>query len=76
MFEGAIGTHLRTSQRSLLLLGPRQVGKSTLLQSLQPDDETLPRVARKILVFLGDRPQRIDGVEVLPLRTFLDELPA
>jgi len=38
-------------------------------------DDVLPRVSRKILVFLGDRPQRIDGVEVLPLRAFLEELP-
>lgn len=34
------------------------------------------RVDRRIVVFLGDRPQRLDGVEVLPLADFLKELPA
>jgi predicted AAA+ superfamily ATPase len=31
---------------------------------------------RKIVVFLGTRPQRIDDVEVLPLARFLEELPS
>jgi hypothetical protein len=31
-------------------------------------------VTRRIVVFLGPRPQRIDGVEALPLPVFLDEL--
>lgn len=30
-------THLQGSKRHILLLGPRQVGKSTLLKALQPD---------------------------------------
>lgn len=34
------------------------------------------RLARRIVVFLGDRPQRLDGVEVLPLEDFLLHLPA
>ena len=33
------------------------------------------RVERRIVVYLGDRPQLIDGVEVLPLARFLRELP-
>lgn len=33
------------------------------------------RVKRRIVVFLGDRPQMIDGVEVLPLANFLALLP-
>ncbi len=33
------------------------------------------KVARKIVVFLGARRQRIDGVEVLPVEQFLAELP-
>ena len=33
------------------------------------------KLARQIVVFLGERPQRVGDVEVLPLRTFLDELP-
>ena len=34
------------------------------------------KVTRRIVVFLGTRRQRIDGVEVLPLEEFLAELPA
>ena len=34
-----------------------------------------PQVTRKILVFLGPRPQLLDGVEVLPLEDFLELLP-
>jgi len=34
------------------------------------------KVTRQIVVFLGPRRQRIDGVEVLPLQEFLAELPA
>ena len=33
------------------------------------------KVTRRIVVFLGARPQRLDGVEVLPLESFLAELP-
>jgi predicted AAA+ superfamily ATPase len=46
-----------------------------MLSSLRRVDDVLPRVSRKILVFFADRPQRIDGVEVVPLRAFLEELP-
>jgi len=37
MFERVIEKPLRDGKRSVLLLGPRQVGKSTLLTSLGPD---------------------------------------
>lgn len=33
------------------------------------------RVRRKIVVFLGSRPQRIDGIEAIPLERFLEDLP-
>ncbi|WP_419950473.1 ATP-binding protein [Candidatus Palauibacter sp.] len=33
------------------------------------------RVTRRIVVFLGERPQRLDGVDVLPLEDFLRQLP-
>jgi len=35
-----------------------------------------PRLARRVVVFLGPRRQRLDGAEVLPLQEFLDGLPA
>ncbi|MBI3847253.1 MAG: ATP-binding protein [Planctomycetes bacterium] len=37
MFERAIQRKIAASRRSFLLLGPRQVGKSTLLASLEPE---------------------------------------
>lgn len=37
MYERLIGPRIRRGKESVLLLGPRQVGKSTLLQSLGPD---------------------------------------
>jgi len=37
MFERCLTPLLRAGRKSLLLLGPRQVGKSTLLRSLSPD---------------------------------------
>ena len=37
MYERALRRRLERTPRSVLLLGPRQVGKSTLLDSLNPD---------------------------------------
>ena len=37
MYERVLGPALQAHHRSVLLLGPRQVGKSTLLGSLSPD---------------------------------------
>ncbi len=37
MFERLLAPRVRSTPRSVLLLGPRQVGKSTLLGSLEPD---------------------------------------
>ena len=37
MYERSLAEILRSSRRSVLLLGPRQVGKSTLLAALAPD---------------------------------------
>ena len=37
MYERLLASALRSSPRSVLLLGPRQVGKSTLLAALKPD---------------------------------------
>ena len=103
MYPRLLAGVLRSSRRSVLLLGPRQVGKSTLLDSLAPDltrnlaspatfrdfvrrperlEQELEafaarhdRVRRRIVVFLGPRRQRLDGVEALPLGEFLDLLP-
>lgn len=37
VYERVLARRLRTHHRNVLLLGPRQVGKSTLLASLEPD---------------------------------------
>ena len=37
MYRRTLESHLRSTDRSVLVLGPRQVGKSTLLSSLDPD---------------------------------------
>lgn len=37
MYERWLATRLAAHRRNVLLLGPRQVGKSTLLQTLEPD---------------------------------------
>ncbi len=39
MYNRLIGSTLAQSSRSILLLGPRQVGKSTLIRTLKPDLE-------------------------------------
>ena len=46
------------------------------LKGLVAFTEHARKVTRQIVVFLGPRRQRIDGVEVLPLQEFLAELPA
>ncbi len=37
--------------------------------------EHVPKVTRRIVVFLGARPQRMGDIEILPLENFLAELP-
>jgi len=46
------------------------------LKGLASLSDAFPRVKRKIVVFLGARPQRFDDVDVLPLEQFLAELPS
>lgn len=46
-----------------------------MLKGLASLSSRSPRVKRRIVVFLGTRPQAIDGVEILPLADFLALLP-
>ncbi|MDE2711337.1 MAG: ATP-binding protein [Acidobacteria bacterium] len=48
---------------------------TSMLRGLKALAYRNPQVTRKILVFLGPRPQVVDGVEVLPFTDFLDLLP-
>ncbi|WP_420636867.1 ATP-binding protein [Candidatus Palauibacter sp.] len=52
----------------------RQVSRR-MLSGLSSLKDRCDRVARRIVVFLGERPQRLDGVDVLPLEDFLLQLP-
>ena len=53
----------------------RRVSRS-MLRGLASLAALTDRVKRRIVVYLGERRQLLDGVEVLPLAEFLDELPA
>ncbi len=77
MFERLLTSHLRRDRKSVLLLGPRQTGKSTLLRSLQPDwtlDLASPATYRTYVA----RPERLEeelraaGREVRTV--FIDEV--
>ena len=46
-----------------------------MLSGLSSLENRCDRLARRILIFLGERPQRLDGVDVLPLEDFLRQLP-
>ena len=49
--------------------------RRSMLRGLASLAARTDRLKRRIVVFLGDRRQLIDGVEILPLREFLAELP-
>jgi predicted AAA+ superfamily ATPase len=69
MFDRALASRVRQSSRNLLLLGPRQVGKSTLLRALHPDlvlDLASPSVFRDYVT----HPERLE----LELRAAPDSL--
>jgi len=77
MYQRTLAKFLRSNQRSVLVLGPRQVGKSTLLASLAPDltlNLASPRVFRDFVSY----PERLEReLHAAPphIRTvFLDEV--
>ena len=47
----------------------------SMLRGLASFASRSDRVARRIVVFLGERRQLLDGVEVLPMAELLEELP-
>lgn len=77
MYTRMLEAHLRATDRSILVLGPRQVGKSTLLSSLKPDlslNLASPRVFRDYASY-PERLERELAAAPLTLRTvFLDEV--
>ena len=77
MYERSIAPILAKSKKSLLLLGPRQVGKSTLLKSLGPDlslNFAEPRTFREYV----SRPERLgeelEATDVKVKTILLDEV--
>ena len=48
---------------------------TSMLRGLKGLSYRNPEITRRILVFLGTRPQLVDGVEILPLEDFLGLLP-
>jgi predicted AAA+ superfamily ATPase len=47
-----------------------------MLAGLRRIGEHVPGLDRRILVYLGERAQRVDGIEILPLAQLLKELPS
>jgi predicted AAA+ superfamily ATPase len=77
MYERVLGSRLARSRRSVLVLGPRQVGKSTLLQGLRPD-LTLNLASAATYRDYVTHPERLeDELRAAPARlrtVFLDEV--
>jgi predicted AAA+ superfamily ATPase len=76
VFERAITSRLKT-RRSVLLLGPRQVGKSTLLSSLKPDI-TINLASPAVFRDYVSRPERLEselrGAGAKTRTVFIDEV--
>jgi len=70
-----LGTSLAACDRSVLLLGPRQVGKSTLLQSLEPDLVINLASEREYFQF-SSHPGRLESILEAenPRRVLIDEI--
>lgn len=58
MIERTIAKAIRSSRKSILLLGPRQVGKSTLVKALDPDLKINLSLQSEFIEFASD-PDRI-----------------
>jgi predicted AAA+ superfamily ATPase len=78
MYARCLRPSLQRSTRSVLLLGPRQVGKSTLMRSLDPDLEINLAHEPTFLSFASDPSEleaRLDALAPAKLRTvFIDEI--
>ncbi len=75
MITRFIGRQLQHSKKSILLLGPRQVGKSTLIESLTPDMSVNLASEEEFLKFTTNPSEleaRMD--ELAPTTVFIDEV--
>ena len=75
MLERIIAQRLKTARKSVLLLGPRQTGKSTLIQSLEPDLEINLARESEFLAFSAN-PNELDEriAASNPSSVFVDEV--
>ncbi len=77
MYERMLHPHLRSTRRSALVLGPRQVGKSTLLSSLEPDlslNLANPRTFRDYAAHPERLQRELDAAAPAVKTVFLDEV--
>lgn len=75
MIRRLLSEHLRTSPKSVLLLGPRQVGKSTLMRSLEPGLEINLADQAQFLRYASDPAQFRDDIIGSECSTiFIDEI--
>ena len=75
MINRMIGKTLQSSPKSILLLGPRQVGKSTLLKSLEPDLKINLSLESEYLQHLSDTDRLLSLIRGRSAGTvFIDEI--
>lgn len=75
MYIRYLSPHIQMSKYSVLLLGPRQTGKSTLIENLKPDLSINLAHESEFLNFSSD-PDRLDGLlkSSKPKTIFIDEV--
>lgn len=75
MYIRQLATSLLNSKKSILLLGPRQVGKSTLIYSLKPDMVINLSREDEYFVFQENKRELEERIEAKQLKTiFIDEI--
>ena len=75
MYNRIIYPHLLKSKKSILLLGPRQVGKSTLINSLKPDLKINLAEEAEYFLFLTQLSELEGRIQATKAKTiFIDEI--
>ena len=75
MIERTIAKTIRNSKKSILLIGPRQVGKSTLIKALSPDLKINLSLQSEFIEFASDPDRLIKMLSNNKYKTvFIDEI--
>ena len=75
MIERTIAKVIKSSKKSILLLGPRQVGKSTLIKALNPDLKINLSLQSEFIEFASDPDRIIKILSTNKYKTvFIDEI--